>query len=255
MSDHSIPSPPSRRHPCYLSPMMGPVQHMPLDRLSPFWRRAVWSIPYLRLKMQWMAPVVTERIIEIPFFWSRLKLPPGASILEFGCTDSPLALELASAGYQVTGVDLRPYGFEHPCLRSLQGNFMDMALPGDSFDLVSAISSVEHCGLAAYGAAPFPHGDRLAVEHFRRVLKPGGRLILTVPYGLEGQNPDQRVYDASTLQALLRGMDILEQAYYVASGPRQWLPVDPATLAPVDSHSNRYGRTQGVALVVARRGA
>lgn len=239
-----------RSYPSYLSPVLSSIQFTPRGWFPRWMHPWVWAVPYLRIKRSLMEPVVTERIVDIPFFWTRLGLPPGSKIFEFGCTDSPLALQLASLGYQVTAADLRPYGFEHPNLRLLIGNFLDQDLSNDSFDLVVAISSVEHCGLGAYGAQPIPEGDLRAVRRFLDILKPGAPLILTVPFGLKGQNEGQRTYDGPALDRLLQGFERLEEVYYVASGLRQWLPTNREGLAAVDSHT---GRTSGVVMVRCRK--
>src|SRR2546428_9643071 len=53
--------------------------------------------------------VVVERVVEIPFVVRHVPPVANTRILDFGCTESPLPIHLASLGYQVTGVDLRPY--------------------------------------------------------------------------------------------------------------------------------------------------
>ncbi|MGH2756171.1 MAG: class I SAM-dependent methyltransferase, partial [Actinomycetota bacterium] len=43
---------------------------------------------------------------EVPFLIDLLALPPGARILDVGCGPGRHALELAAAGYAVTGIDV-----------------------------------------------------------------------------------------------------------------------------------------------------
>lgn len=74
------------------------------------------------------------------------------------------------------------------------------------FDAVISISSIEHDGLGRYGDPLNPDGDLRAMEQFRQVLKPGGKLYLAVPVG-----PDvlvwnaHRIYGATRLPRLLSG--------------------------------------------------
>lgn len=75
---------------------------------------------------------------------------------------------------------------------------------------VIALSTIEHIGLACEGygtdADDVELGDRRAVEGCMRALRPGGRMLLTVPYGFQAENRDwYRVYSAQTLNRLLEG--------------------------------------------------
>ena len=94
---------------------------------------------------------VNERIVEIPFVHRHIDIDgTGKSALEFGCTRSELALQLAALGYDVYGVDLRPYPFTHPNMKLYQGNLLDLNDQME-FDLITAISVLEHIGLGVYG--------------------------------------------------------------------------------------------------------
>jgi ubiquinone/menaquinone biosynthesis C-methylase UbiE len=67
------------------------------------------------------------------------------------------------------------------------------ALPyGDgTFDAVTAISMLEHVP---------DQGDSMAVREMARVLKPGGRLILTTPFTAGEFDPGRPPYSSSTTQ-------------------------------------------------------
>lgn len=194
--------------------------------------------------------VTKERIVEVPFSLQAMDLPVPSRILEFGCYGSTLAMELASLGHQVTGVDLRHYPLEHPNFRFLRGDFMTADLAPDSFDGAIAISAVEHAGLGAYEEKQFERGDRRILERIRRILKPGGRLALTVPYGKPGETSTYRVYDEAALRQLLTGYDIHTESFFKAGpGRSHWLPATKAELATVDSTDD--GWIKGLACVIA----
>lgn len=197
------------------------------------------------------AVVMDERLVELPFVFRHLPCP-GASVLDFGCSDSLLAIHLASLGYDVVGVDLRPYPLTHRRFRFVHDDFLVAGFPSETFDAVVAVSAVEHCGLGAYGdRVPRGDGDRQVVAEMARVLRPGGRLLLTVPYGIGGSTAWYRVYDAATLSALLGSFSVGAVEYYDGRGRRDWHPVSAEVLAAVDSVGP--GFVQGVACVVAEK--
>jgi len=193
--------------------------------------------------------VVVERVVEIPWVFQNLGLPPGARILDFGCSQSPMALHLASLGYRVVAVDLRPYDYTHPNLRVVQGDFLEGGFAEGEFDAVVAISAIEHTGLAAYGEPARGCADHPIVTEFNRVLRRGGRLLLTVPYGQRGQTSWYRVYDRESLAALLEPFTITKIDYYTGVGRAAWRPAAEAEAARVDSVG--AGHTHSVACVLA----
>ncbi|HXS99150.1 MAG TPA: class I SAM-dependent methyltransferase [Elusimicrobiota bacterium] len=235
--------------PLYLTSIIAPIQQAPDQQLSPRARAWVWRIPWLRLKRRFLAPAVNERIVEMPFVLQKLASLPGARVLDFGCSNSPLALELAAMGYRVVGADLREYGHAHPNFELLRGDFLEKDVPENSFDAVVAVSAVEHCGLEAYGGDSRESGDRVLLRKFLKVLKPGGALLLTVPFGLAGQNPGYRVYDSAGLARLIEGFEVREKRFFHGEKQAAWVEVPEERLRDVPSHVD--GLTQGVALVYA----
>lgn len=240
--------------PCYLTPIIAPIQQAPDQSLSPSERALVWRIPFLRLKRKFLTPAVNERIVELPWVLRTLAAFPGSRVLDFGCSNSPLSLEMAAMGHKVVGADLRPYGYTHPNFELIQGDFLRIPTPEKYFDVVVAVSAVEHVGLdGVYGGPTHESGDRAIVRKFLEVLKPGGALLLTVPFGLAGENPGYRVYDALGLAALLVGFEVREKLFFLGERQLEWIEVPESRLADVPSHEN--GLTQGVALVFAAKPA
>lgn len=240
--------------PCYLTPIIAPIQQAPDQSLSPAERALAWRVPFLRLKRKFLTPAVNERIVELPWVLRTLAAFPGSRVLDFGCSNSPLALELAALGHKVVGADLRPYGYAHPNLELVQGDFLQAQMPANSFDAVVAVSAVEHVGLeGVYGGPAHETGDRTIVRKFLEVLKPGGALLLTVPFGLAGENPGYRVYDSSSLARLLDGFEVREKRFFLGEKQLTWIEVPEERLKGVPSHEG--GLTQGVALVHAAKPA
>jgi 2-polyprenyl-3-methyl-5-hydroxy-6-metoxy-1,4-benzoquinol methylase len=104
---------------------------------------------------------------------ARLLPAPPASILDVPCGDGRLALPLAEAGYDVTGIDISPENIEHArghdAARFHQGDLRDLPQVG-RFDAVLSWGN-------SFGYTT-PQETPTTLEQFRRALKPGGRLIL-----------------------------------------------------------------------------
>ena len=195
----------------------------------------------------------TERSIELPFVRQRLSsLPIPSRILEFGPGVSGLAYELARAGHRVTTVDLRRYPYRHTNLQSTTTDFLEAPIEPQSFDCVYAISAIEHVGLAQYGKGPREAGDAgdrdiEVVGKVYDILRPGGRFVLTIPFGIKGRAESYRVYDQIALGKLLRPFTSEESLYYRKVSPALWVPIDAQSLEKVDSIT--AGETRGVALL------
>lgn len=192
-----------------------------------------------------------ERVIEMPFVFSNICLQKGAKILDFGCTDSKLSIELASLGYKVTGTDLREYALKHPNFTFLQGDFRKNSISDKSFDAITAVSAIEHCGFSDYGEEEFENGDREIIKEFHRILKPKGTLILTAPFGKKGRTKGYRIYDHKQLHEILQDFKIKKEEFYIGINRNYWAPSTVEELETVDSVIP--GFVQGVACILAEK--
>ncbi len=136
---------------------------------------------------------VLERAIE------RLGLPEHARILDAGCGSGRNMVELARHGV-VTGVELSGTSVQLARERDvgevLEGSVMDMPFDEGSFDLTVSLDVIEHL-----------EDDVGALRELRRVTKPGGALLVTVPAyqwlwsGHDVINQHHRRYNRRTLLA------------------------------------------------------
>ena len=179
----------------------------------------VFGVPRLR---QWLTQRnINERIMEIPFVLGHLPHPP-ANVLDVGACESPISLMLASMGYQVTSLDLRPYPFSHPNLRVVQGDITAINMPV-KYDVVICLSTLEHIGLPVYGSREIPGGDFLAIIAIHALLKKKGKLLLTVPAGVTDQFlPKWCIYSPSSLAKLLVRFSSTNIKYGVKLANQQW---------------------------------
>ena len=167
---------------------------------------------------------VNERIVELPFAFAALAdLPESSRILDVGGAESTLGLSLASLGHDVTIVDPRGFPIEHPRVTVASVPFEELTYDGEPFDAAVVVSSVEHFGVGAYGQPDAE--DRLdvrAMRDLRERLRPGGRLVLTVPFGAPSEDDFQRVYDAEGLDRLLEGWEVQERTAAWRRGTTVW---------------------------------
>jgi SAM-dependent methyltransferase len=195
-------------------------------------QRGMWTNPPLTLAYRERSVElgsVNERIVELPYAFRGLAgVQPPAAILDVGSVESTVPLSLAGLGYQVTALDLRAYPFEHPNLEVVVSRLEDFERPPASFDAVLCISTIEHFGLGWYGEArQADDSDRQAMARLRELTRPGGTLVLTVPYGRARVDDVQRTYDAAGLAALLDGWDVQDRTIVRQADERTWAPGEP----------------------------
>jgi SAM-dependent methyltransferase len=103
----------------------------------------------------------------------RLRLPTHAAILDAGCGSGRNMVDLARHG-TVTGVELSDTSVqlarERGAGKVLEGSVMEMPFDEASFDLAVSLDVIEHL-----------EDDVGALRELRRVTKPGGALLVTVP--------------------------------------------------------------------------
>jgi SAM-dependent methyltransferase len=178
-------------------------------------------------------------------------------ILDVGCCESKLPIELAKLGHEVYGIDVGEYP-DPKLFTFVQGDIRQMAFDNEFFDVVTAVSTVEHIGLGRYGDPIASDGDKEAMGEMKRLLKRGGgQLLMTVPcgkdticYSKDGV-PLSRVYSSPSLVKLLHGFEILEMSYIVKKG-QIWFPssVSETEKAVEYARPERQGMT-AIALIVA----
>lgn len=200
--------------------------------------------------------ICSERIVEIPFVHRHLPYPFRGRLLDVGYRESEIVYQAASLGFDTWGIDIRPPVHRYPGVHYITDDVCRYSFPSNFFDVVIALSTVEHIGLNIYGnRIADPNGDLHAVQAIAKMLKPNGRLILTVPFGRRGQTSWYRVYDHQRLLTLLKQAGLrldTEEYWFQRAETLAWQPGSWKKVEQVDS-VNGTDHVRGVACVVSRR--
>jgi SAM-dependent methyltransferase len=180
-----------------------------------------------------------ERVIEKTWTIRQLAaVPKGATLLDLGCSESTLALELASNGYHVTAIDVRSYPFTHPNLQVLESDICKSGLSAGSFDAVISVSTIEHIGLGAYGdsiASRLPE----ALQEVRRLLRNQGKFFITVPFGIAVVTDLHRVFNSTSLRELLAEFTLEKLEFGRRVNDKVWIspvPEESVNDLPLDGN-------------------
>lgn len=176
-----------------------------------------------------VVPLDPSRYVELPWALDRLGAEPGTSVLDLA-SPKLLAVALARRGARVTTVDQLESEIEawrrltehEENLELAVGDGRSLPFADASFDTASSIFVLEH--VAGEG------GDAAAFAELARCTKPGGVIVLTLPYARErwteyrasaayvdhGERDDQgraffqRWYDDASVERLVGGIEAVE---------------------------------------------
>jgi SAM-dependent methyltransferase len=216
-------------------------------------QRGVTKLRWRALRKAGWQAVVSEQIVEAGLILRHIR-PDERRILDFGGYESALPLTLSALGHEVTVLDQRTYPFKGPRLNSLTADlFGELPLPAESFDLVISVSTIEHLGLGRYEDARMTDGDRLGVERLWRLLRPGGRLMATVPAGRPQTQRGYRTYDEARLRAVFPPLETV--LWFKKSGRGgTWSAADEGAIATL-TYGEPFAEmpAEAVAFVIARK--
>jgi SAM-dependent methyltransferase len=176
-----------------------------------------------------------ERVVEYPWVISRLSnqtnyLLDAGSTLNFDfLLDIPVLRQKSVVIYTLAPEQNPP---PHPNVSYIYGDLRNTILRDHLFDEIVCISTLEHIGMdntlvytqdQRYKEARFwDYQDVL--REFQRLLVPGGRLFLTVPYGKYQNCGWMQQFDRARLDDAIRVFDgkLEDQAFYRYT-PEGWI--------------------------------
>ena len=130
-----------------------------------------------------------------------------------------------SASLPVRFYDFRPAKLKLSGLSSDQADLTNLPFPDKSIKSLSCLHTVEHIGLGRYGDPLDPDGDLKAVRELKRVLAPGGSLLLVVPVGKPKIAFNaHRIYSYNMVRELFSDLK-LEEYYLIPELEKEGDPV------------------------------
>ena len=136
-------------------------------------------------------------------------------ILDYGCGSGFLVGQLQKRGYDASGVDVSAEAIQTGIGRGVENLFIEGSgfnFPDESFDLILAMDVVEHV-----------EDDSAILKKLSRILKPKGKIIITVPaymwmWGVQDEVAHHfRRYTTNSMSRLIGripGLSIVRKTYF-----------------------------------------
>jgi SAM-dependent methyltransferase len=164
-----------------------------------------------------------SRCIEYPFAASQVY--DCNKILDVGTTksDPTWIAWLESLPIEVHAIDYDKPNFQFKNITFHESDLRDIPIDDNSFDIVLAVSVIEHIGLEdpQVFSSKLPKkeidGDIKAVKELIRIIKPGGRLVMTLPFGkpdVIATDKSSRIYTLETIKEFGRHSTLTSLDYY-----------------------------------------
>jgi len=194
-------------------------------------------------------PLRGDRCIEYAYVVEKLSaLPKEQSVLDIGAADSSLTTITRVLGFNpVHGFDLMPSPIVFPGVAYFQGDFLDDTFTGQkllpAYDIIVLCSTLEHFGLERYGSNKVTNADIRCVQKVKQLLKPGGHLLLTIPYGPEKIIfPYHRIYNKTgpLLNYLAQNLNMQEERYHKNNEENIWVSCSEEEARKVKPAADNY---------------
>jgi SAM-dependent methyltransferase len=198
-----------------------------------------------------------ERLVELPWVFAQ---QPSGRVLDAGSALNHdwVLRRLVPRVDQLDIVTLapEPESFTALGISYVYADLRELPLRDGLYDTIVSVSTLEHVGMdnRHYGANQGAASDvreqgQRAVRELRRVLAPGGRMLITVPFGRAEQHGWLRQFDREQLDELIAAADPAEVELRVWRNEDGWTPVEPEAAADA-----RYGehKAGAVAAVIIR---
>ncbi len=204
----------------------------------------------------------SERVVEVP--WVLGKYQGERRVLEVGYAFAEQHYLAALNDLEIpflVGIDAArsPWPSEKLRLHQIQADVLKSCIKNESFDLILCVSTIEHMGRdnTRYGleaSREEVNPDHIAIRAMADWLAPGGRLLVTVPFGRFEDVGWLINYDIEHLEALIKssGLDAEELTFF-GWMPGGWREVEPGIIEGRGYKSLGASDGAGVALIELRK--
>ncbi|MEO3431124.1 methyltransferase domain-containing protein [Pelagibius sp. CAU 1746] len=155
-----------------------------------------------------------ERVVEYPWFVARLpggggRLLDAGSVLNFDyLVENP---KISEKNLYISTLAPESHAFWKKGVNYVFEDLRESCFRDSYFDWICCLSTLEHIGLDNTRFSPSdatklenrPESCLKAVGEFRRMLKPGGRLYLSVPYGKAKNHRWFQVFDGDMIDRVI----------------------------------------------------
>lgn len=163
-------------------------------------------------------PCLTDRLAQTPFdphyfyqgAWLARRIRERSVPWHVDVGSSVMMVNVLSAAAKTVFVDYRPLRVSIPNLHPLAGDITKLPFADASVPSLSCLHVIEHVGLGRYGDPLDPKGSRRGASELERVLKPGGRLYLSVPVGIQKVCFNaHRIFSPATIPSFVPGLRLV----------------------------------------------
>lgn len=178
------------------------------------------------MKARTIRAIESSRTVEYAWVLSHLKDYRNKKILDVGSTGSIFPIQLANINSEIFSIDVRNYlewnGVIHPNMAFIKGDITQAPFSSGIFDLIIAISTIEHIATQDYLKIPIDKTRELkAIQEISRLLKRNGKFIFTLPY-------KKGTYDKIMIkEKLLNKLFDLELEEYFCFAKGFWNRINP----------------------------
>ena len=132
---------------------------------------------------------------------------------------SVLTMSVLSAWVDTIFVDYRPLRASLPGLNSVAGDILRLPFTDNALYSLSCLHVIEHIGLGRYGDPIDPQGSMKAASELQRIMRPGGKLFLSLPIGRERVCYNaHRVYAPDSVIRIFEKLRLIEFSYVDDAG-------------------------------------